>query len=139
MDKAFKNIAIYVLIVMLALFAIKLTSNVESPAAELSYPDFYTKVQQGQVASAQIIINDLIYNIKGTLKDGSKFLTTAPKESDIIQIMQANKVDFTTEPEPPPPWWTALLTTLFPIIILIAFLMFIMNQSQGGGEGNAIW
>jgi cell division protease FtsH len=118
---------------MLALFAIKLTSNVESPAAELSYPDFYTKVQQGQVASAQIIINDLIYNIKGTLKDGSKFLTTAPKESDIIQIMQANKVDFTTEPEPPPPWWTALLTTLFPIIILIAFLMFIMNQSQGGG------
>ena len=133
MDKAFKNIAIYVLIVMLALFAIKLTSNVESPAAELSYPDFYTKVQQGQVASAQIIINDLIYNIKGTLKDGSKFLTTAPKESDIIQIMQANKVDFTTEPEPPPPWWTALLTTLFPIIILIAFLMFIMNQSQGGG------
>ena len=133
MDKAFKNIAIYVLIVMLVLFAIKLTSNVESPAAELSYPDFYTKVQQGQVASAQIIINDLIYNIKGTLKDGSKFLTTAPKESDIIQIMQANKVDFTTEPEPPPPWWTALLTTLFPIIILIAFLMFIMNQSQGGG------
>jgi cell division protease FtsH len=133
LDKAFKNIAIYVLIVMLALFAIKLTSNVESPAAELSYPDFYTKVQQGQVASAQIIINDLIYNIKGTLKDGSKFLTTAPKESDIIQIMQANKVDFTTEPEPPPPWWTALLTTLFPIIILIAFLMFIMNQSQGGG------
>ncbi|NLF46398.1 MAG: ATP-dependent metallopeptidase FtsH/Yme1/Tma family protein [Syntrophomonadaceae bacterium] len=118
---------------MLVLFAIKLTSNVESPAAELSYPDFYTKVQQGQVASAQIIINDLIYNIKGTLKDGSKFLTTAPKESDIIQIMQANKVDFTTEPEPPPPWWTALLTTLFPIIILIAFLMFIMNQSQGGG------
>jgi len=133
LDKAFKNIAIYVLIVMLVLFAIKLTSNVESPAAELSYPDFYTKVQQGQVASAQIIINDLIYNIKGTLKDGSKFLTTAPKESDIIQIMQANKVDFTTEPEPPPPWWTALLTTLFPIIILIAFLMFIMNQSQGGG------
>ncbi len=133
MDKTFKTIAIYVLIVMLALFAIKLTSNVESPAAELAYPDFYNKVQQGQVASAQIIINDLIYSIKGTLKDGSKFVTTAPKESDIIQIMQTNKVDFTTEPEPPPPWWTALLTTLFPIIILIAFLMFIMNQSQGGG------
>ncbi|HNX28845.1 MAG TPA: ATP-dependent zinc metalloprotease FtsH [Syntrophomonadaceae bacterium] len=133
MDRAFKNIAIYVLIVMLALFAIKLTSNVESPAVELAYPDFYNKVQQGQVASAQVIINELIYSIEGTLKDGSKFITTAPKESDIIEVLQANKVDFTTEPEPPAPWWTALLTTLFPIIILIAFLMFIMNQSQGGG------
>jgi len=118
---------------MLALFAIKLTSNVESPAVELAYPDFYNKVQQGQVASAQVIINELIYSIEGTLKDGSKFITTAPKESDIIEVLQANKVDFTTEPEPPAPWWTALLTTLFPIIILIAFLMFIMNQSQGGG------
>jgi len=133
LDRAFKNIAIYVLIVMLALFAIKLTSNVESPAVELAYPDFYNKVQQGQVASAQVIINELIYSIEGTLKDGSKFITTAPKESDIIEVLQANKVDFTTEPEPPAPWWTALLTTLFPIIILIAFLMFIMNQSQGGG------
>jgi cell division protease FtsH len=133
LDRAFKNIAIYVLIVMLALFAIKLTSNVEDPAKKLTYPDFYNKVKQGQVVSAQVIINELIYNIEGELKDGSKFTTSAPKESDIIDVMQQSKVNFTTEPEPPAPWWTALLTTLFPIIILIAFLMFIMNQSQGGG------
>jgi hypothetical protein len=54
---------------------------VESPAAELAYPDFYNKVQQGQVASAEVIINELIYSIEGTLKDGSKFTTTALKKA----------------------------------------------------------
>ncbi|MBC7075876.1 MAG: ATP-dependent metallopeptidase FtsH/Yme1/Tma family protein [Syntrophomonadaceae bacterium] len=134
MDRALKNIAIYVLIVLLALFAIKLTAEPEQQVTELSYPEFYEKVQEGQVKSAEIQVDELVYNISGELKDGTKFTTTAAKETDIIKVLQEKKVEFTTEPVPPPPWWTSLLTTLFPIIILIGFLLFIMNQSQGGGS-----
>ncbi len=134
MDKFLKNIAIYVLIVLLALFAIKLTSSPEVKVTELSYPEFYNKVQSGQVKSAQIEINELVYKIEGELKDGTLFSANAPKESDIIGILQEKKVDFKTDPVPPPSIWMSLLTTLFPIIILIAFLLFIMNQTQGGGN-----
>jgi cell division protease FtsH len=134
LDRALKNIAIYVLIVLLVLFAIKWTSDQPEKATELSYPQFYTNVQNDQVAKARVEVDDLVYNIEGKLKNGQNFTATAPKESDIIKVMQQHKVDFTTNPVPPPPWWTSLLSTLFPIIILIAFLLFIMNQTQGGGN-----
>jgi len=134
LDKTLKNIAIYVLIVLLALFAMKLTTTTEEQITKLTYPQFYNNVEQGKVKSVQIEVDELVYNIKGELKDGTIFTTTAAKETDIVKLLQEKKVDFTTEPVPPPPWWTSLLTTLFPIVILIAFLLFIMNQSQGGGS-----
>jgi cell division protease FtsH len=136
LDRALKNIAIYVLIVLIALFAIKLTSAPPEEVKELSFPQLYSKVQQGQVEKASVEIDDLVYNISGTLKSGEKFTANAPKDSqvDIIKAMQEAGVDYDTPPVPPPPWWTSLFSTLLPIIILIAFLLFIMNQTQGGGN-----
>lgn len=136
MDRALKNIAIYVLIVLIALFAIKLTSGPPETVKELTFPELYNKVQQGQVEKASVQVDDLVYNISGTLKSGEKFTANAPKDSqiDIIKAMQEAKVDYDTPPVPPPPWWTSLFSTLLPIIILIAFLLFIMNQTQGGGN-----
>lgn len=134
MDKTLKNIAIYVLIVLMALFAIQLTSNRETKVSELTYPQFYSKVEQGQVKTAELEVDDNIYRIKGQLSDKTTYTATAPKEGDIIKLLTDKKVDFNVVPVPPPPWWMSLLTTLFPIIILIAFLIFIMNQTQGGGN-----
>lgn len=134
MDKKLKNIAIYVLIVLLALFAIKLTSQPQDTSLELSYLDFHTKVEQGEVTTANVIVDDLVYEISGKLKSGENYITSASKEDNIIQLLRAKKVEFTTEPAPPPPWWQAMLPSLFIIFILIAFLLFMMNQTQGGGN-----
>ncbi|MEA1960115.1 MAG: ATP-dependent zinc metalloprotease FtsH [Bacillota bacterium] len=134
MDRALKNIAIYVLIVLLALFAIKMTSAPQVQETELTYSEFYSKIQQAQVKSAYVEVDELVYNISAELKGGEKVTVVADKESEIVEFMQDNKVQVDTDKIPPPPWWTSLLTTLFPIIILIAFLLFIMNQTQGGGN-----
>jgi cell division protease FtsH len=134
LDKTLKNIAIYVLIVLLALFAVKMTSTPPSKAQELSYSQFYVEVQQDQVQKVNVLVDDLVYKISAELKNGAMVTVTAPKESDIIKIMQDKRLDMDTKPVPPPAWWIGLLTTLFPIIILIAVLLFIMNQSQGGGN-----
>ncbi|HQE23090.1 MAG TPA: AAA family ATPase, partial [Syntrophomonadaceae bacterium] len=134
MDKALKNIAIYVLIVLLALFAIKLTSTNEVQINELTEPQFLDKVEQGQVKTAQVEVDDLVYNISGELTDGTQYTATISKESNVMQILRDKRVNYSTDEVKPPPWWYSLLSTLFPIIILIAFLIFIMNQSQGGGN-----
>jgi cell division protease FtsH len=134
LDKTLKNIAIYVLIVLMALFAIQLTSNRDTRVSELTYPQFYSKVEQGQVKTAELEVDNNIYRIKGQLNDKTAYTSTAPKEGDIIKLLTDKKVDFNVVPVPPTPWWMSLLTTLFPIIILIAFLIFIMNQTQGGGN-----
>lgn len=133
MDKALKNIAIYVLIVLLALFAMKLTNKSDDKVSEISEPQFYTQVEKGQIKTAKVEAAEEVYNITGELQDGSKYKTTVAKETDIIRLLREKKVDFSTHPVPPPSIWMTLLTTLFPIIILIVFLLFIMNQTQGGG------
>ncbi|CFX10754.1 Peptidase, FtsH [Syntrophomonas zehnderi OL-4] len=134
MDRALKNIAIYVLIVLLALFAIKMTSAPQAKVEEISFSQFYNKVQAGEVKSANIEVNNLVYTVSAQLKNGDKVTTVATKESGIEKTMQEKGVQVKTKAEDPPPWWTSLLTTLFPILILIAFLIFIMNQTQGGGN-----
>jgi cell division protease FtsH len=118
----------------MALFVIQLTSNRETKVSELTYPQFYTKVEQGQVKTAELEVGDNIYRIKGQLNNKTVYTFTAPKEGDIIKLLTDKKVDFKVVPVPPTPWWMSLLTTLFPILILIAFLIFIMNQTQGGGN-----
>jgi len=134
LDRALKNIAIYVLIVLLALFAIQMTSNRNEKIIDLKYPQFYSKVEQGQVKTAELEVDDNIYRVRGKLSDNTSYTATAPKESDIIKLLNDKKVDYDVVPVPPTPWWMSLLTTLFPIVILIAFLIFIMNQTQGGGN-----
>ncbi|MGE5390231.1 MAG: ATP-dependent zinc metalloprotease FtsH [Deltaproteobacteria bacterium] len=134
MDKTLKNIAIYVLIVLLALFAIKFTSSANEKPDKLSYPQFLTQVQEGKVKTVAIEVDNNVYNISGQLTDGRKFTSTAPKESAITKDLTDKHVNYTFEPVKPAPWWLSLLTTLFPIVILIAFLIFIMNQTQGGGN-----
>jgi len=134
LDKALKNIAIYVLIVLLVVFALQITSNSDEQILTLKEPNFIAQVKQGQVVTANVEVDELVYNISGELKDGRKYSATVTKRPEIIQLMLEKKVDYTTKEVPPPPWWMTLLTTLFPILILIAFLIFIMNQTQGGGN-----
>ncbi|MDD3879845.1 MAG: ATP-dependent zinc metalloprotease FtsH, partial [Syntrophomonas sp.] len=133
MDRALKNIALYTLIVLLALFAMKMVSRSDIEIKELSEPQFYQMVEQGQVKVVDVEVAELVYNLSGELKDNSKFTATVSKEADIIKLLREKKVDYTTHPVPPPSIWMTLLTTLFPIIILVVFLLFIMNQTQGGG------
>ncbi len=74
MDRALKNIAIYVLIVLLALFAMKMTSKSDVKVSELTEPQFLSKVEQSQVKQVTIEVAELVYNVSGELKDDSKFL-----------------------------------------------------------------
>lgn len=134
MDKALKNIAIYVLIVMIAVFVLKLTSTPTDEAKELTEAEYYTKVTQGLVATADVEVDDLVYNITGKLKDGTQYKATVAKETDISALLREKKVDYTVHQVPPPSIWMTLLSTLLPIVLLIAFLIFIMNQTQGGGN-----
>jgi cell division protease FtsH len=111
----------------------KMVSRSDIEIKELSEPQFYQMVEQGQVKVVQVEVAELVYNLSGELKDNSKFTATVSKEADIIKLLREKKVDYTTHPVPPPSIWMTLLTTLFPIIILVVFLLFIMNQTQGGG------
>lgn len=134
MQKTLKNIAIYALLVLIALFAVKWTSPVEEVKEAVDYNTFYQAVLTDKVESVVITPENEIYMIEGLYKDGKAFTTTSFPDETLSEVLRAHNVKITPQPTPQPAWWVGLLTTFLPILLLIGFMMLMMQQSQGGGN-----
>ncbi|MGE5455041.1 MAG: ATP-dependent zinc metalloprotease FtsH [Methylocystaceae bacterium] len=134
MDKIIKNIAIYIFIVLIGIMALRYSPGADNKVKAITYDAFYRAVEQGNVQNVELTPERQIYKIEGTLKDGTKFTTTAPQEEQIFTFLREKKVAVNPHPEPGASIWTTLLTTFLPIVILIGFIMLMMNQTQGGGN-----
>ncbi len=134
MDKFLKNATIYVLIVLVALFAIRMTSSPVEQTPVLDYSVFCEEVEADKIAAVYIAADDLVNQVEIVYKDGSQAVTTTLKNDDaILQLLSEHQVEIEAGEVPGPSIWVTILTSLLPIIILIVFMMFMMNQAQGGG------
>ena len=134
MDKFMKNVALYLLIIFVAIPAIDFFSQQQQPKVqEMHYTDFMKQVEDGQVSKVVLVENV----IKGTLSDGTEFKAVMPgfpyQEDNLVDKLQAKNIDIKAENPPEPPWWSSLISSLLPIVLLAALWFFFMNQTQGGG------
>ncbi len=134
MDKFMKNVALYLLIIFVAISAIDFFSQQQQPKIqEMHYTDFMKQVEDGQVSKVVLVENV----IKGTLSDGTEFKSVMPgfpyQEDNLVDKLQAKNIDIKAENPPEPPWWSSLISSLLPIVLLAALWFFFMNQTQGGG------
>lgn len=134
MDKFMKNVALYLLIIFIAISAIDFFSQQQQPKVqEMHYTDFMKQVEDGQVSKVVLVENV----IKGTLSDGTEFKSVMPgfpyQEDNLVDKLQAKNIDIKAENPPEPPWWSSLISSLLPIVLLAALWFFFMNQTQGGG------
>ena len=134
MDKFMKNVALYLLIIFVAISAIDFFSQQQQPKVqEMHYTDFMKQVDDGQVSKVVLVENV----IKGTLSDGTEFKAVMPgfpyQEDNLVDKLQAKNIDIKAENPPEPPWWSSLISSLLPIVLLAALWFFFMNQTQGGG------
>jgi cell division protease FtsH len=134
LERTLKNIAIYALIVLIALFAIKWTSPVEEPKQAIDYSTFYKAVVNDKVESVVITPKNEVYVVEGVYKDGKAFTTTAFQEENLPEVLRAHNVKIEPKPTPEPAWWAGVLTTFLPILLLIGFMVLMMQQTQGGGN-----
>jgi len=134
MNRVFKNLAIYLLIVLIAVSAIRWTSPTPKAETSLSYTDFRQSVTQGKVETVLLTSGRDVDHITGTLKDGTKFSLDAPKNPNLVDMLVDKGVEVTPKPAPEPPWWTGLLSTMLPVLLLVGFVFFMMQQTQGGGN-----
>ncbi|MBP2631459.1 MAG: ATP-dependent metalloprotease FtsH [Firmicutes bacterium] len=72
--------------------------------------------------------------IKGTLTDGTEFMTVTPDDPTLIGNLRDKGVNIKAERTPEPPWWTTIFSSVLPMLLLIGVWFFIMQQSQGGGN-----
>ncbi|MCI7078682.1 MAG: ATP-dependent zinc metalloprotease FtsH [Veillonellaceae bacterium] len=129
-----KNVALYLLIIFVAISAIDFFSQQQQPKVqEMHYTDFMKQVEDGQVSKVVLVENV----IKGTLSDGTEFKSVMPgfpyQEDNLVDKLQAKNIDIKAENPPEPPWWSSLISSLLPIVLLAALWFFFMNQTQGGG------
>lgn len=133
MNRIFKNLAIYLLIVLIAVSVIRFTSPVERQAEEWNFSQFSQAVKGGRVKSVEITPDNEVFKIKGTLKNGQEFTLNAPPDQELAEKLTNQGIVVDTNPAPEPPWWTGLVGTTLPILLLVGLIFFMMQQTQGGG------
>ncbi|SMD04711.1 ATP-dependent zinc metalloprotease FtsH [Sporomusa malonica] len=130
MNKFFRNVSFYLLIIIIAISIIDYYSSRTTPKQEISYTQFLKQVEEQKVERVTIVDN----TIRGKLKDGQEFATIAPNDPTLINQLRDKGVDIKAEQPPQPPWWTTIFSSILPMLLLIGVWFFIMQQTQGGGN-----
>lgn len=129
MNKFFKNVLFYLLIIMVIIWMFDLYGEKNSKPADISYTSFMQHVQQDEIKQVTIVDNV----ISGKLKDGKEFSTVAPNDSKLVEKLEAKKVDIKAELPPQPPWWMSILSSILPMLIIVGLWFMLMNQGSAGG------
>lgn len=129
MNKFFKNVLFYLLIIMVIIWMFDLYGEKNSKPADISYTSFMQHVQQDEIKQVTIVDNV----ISGKLKDGKEFSTVAPNDSKLVEKLGAKKVDIKAELPPQPPWWMSILSSILPMLIIVGLWFMLMNQGGAGG------
>lgn len=129
MNKFFKNVLFYLLIIMVIIWMFDLYGEKNSKPADISYTSFMQHVQQDEIKQVTIVDNV----ISGKLNDGKEFSTVAPNDSKLVEKLEAKKVDIKAELPPQPPWWMSILSSILPMLIIVGLWFMLMNQGGAGG------
>ncbi|MDT8902778.1 ATP-dependent zinc metalloprotease FtsH [Anaeroselena agilis] len=130
MNKFFRNVSFYLLIIIIAISIIDYYSSRTTTKTEISYTQFLRSVEEQKVERVTIVDN----TIRGKLKDGTEFTTVTPNDPTLIGALREKNVDIKAEQPPQPPWWTTIFSSVLPMLLLIGVWFFIMQQTQGGGN-----
>ncbi|NTT85366.1 ATP-dependent zinc metalloprotease FtsH [Tabrizicola fusiformis] len=130
-----RNIAFWVILflLILALFNLFSGGSVTSSDRSVSYSEFMTRVEAGQVSAVTLDGERVLV----TGADGSRYATVAPKDDTLTARLLAKNVEVRAEPQESS-GFMSLLSLWLPFIVLIGIWIFFMNRMQGGGRGGAM-
>lgn len=131
MSKFVRNVALYLLVIIVAVTVVDSFIGNKTDKSEITYTDFLTQVQQKKVDSVQITAD---HSITGQLKDGSSFTTYAPTDAALMPALKDSDVNVVAKPPEQPSWWMSALASIVPVLILVVVFFFFMQQTQGGGS-----
>ncbi len=132
MNSSFRNFAIWVVIglLLIMLFNVFQSPGKHSRSFEISFSEFLSQVEKGEVSSV-IISGD---QISGQFRDNRPFQTYAPNDPNLVERLHSKNVAITAKPsEDDVPSLLGVLVSWFPMLLLIAVWIFFMRQMQSGG------
>ncbi|WP_099224497.1 ATP-dependent zinc metalloprotease FtsH [Listeria costaricensis] len=159
MNRFFRNAIFYVIIFLVIIGIVASLNNNKEAAKDISYNEFMTKLEDGDIKSFTIQPDRSVYTIEGELKssdssskekssglgankDENTFTTYAINSDTLLTDMEkaATKSDTKMEvvPAKQNSGWVTFFTSIIPFLIIIILFFFLMSQSQGGGGGKVM-
>ena len=124
-----KNLALWLVISLLMIMLFNMMSQRGTDQKKINYTELLGDIESGQVTKVTIQGSQ----ITGTLEDGTKFLTTAPPDMQLIPELKEKGITIEAKPVDDQGFWFTLLVSWGPILLLIGVWIFFMRQMQSGG------
>ena len=129
MNQVSRNIALWLVVVLMALLLVNFFSRTQHSIPDKIFSDFLNDVDNRQVQSVTIQGNQIL----GDTNSGEHFRTYAPNDPDLVKTLRDKGVKIAAKPAEGDPWWMVLLVQWFPMLLLVAVWIFFMRQMQIGG------
>ncbi|MEX0808986.1 MAG: ATP-dependent zinc metalloprotease FtsH [Dongiaceae bacterium] len=121
---------IVIALLLIALFNLFDGGSTRGPQSEISYSQFLTEVDTGQVSDVTIQGR----TINGHTSDGRAFTTYSPEDPNLVAKLAERGVSITAAPiESDVHPLLSILISWFPMLLLIGVWIFFMRQMQMGG------
>lgn len=133
--KFFKNAAIYLLIILIAIMIIKWANPPANQPLDMDYTTFYLAVVEDRVQEVVTTTDQDVNSYDVKTKDGKSHTVIGPAgDNGLVQEMVKHKVSYRTNLPVQTPWWASLIGTMLPILLIVGLFFFMMQQTQGGGN-----
>ncbi|MGH7839384.1 MAG: ATP-dependent metallopeptidase FtsH/Yme1/Tma family protein, partial [Candidatus Binataceae bacterium] len=129
MNQVSRNIALWLVVVLMAALLFKFFSSTQQHSPEIIFSDFLNDVDNRSVTQVTIQGSQ----ISGETSDGQHFKTYAPNDPDLVKTLREKGVKIAAKPADGDPWWMVLLVQWFPMLLLVGVWIFFMRQMQIGG------
>ena len=107
------------------------TSSLQS--REISYSDFVSSVERGEVAT--VILDGENIRFKGG--DNVEYITVRPADTNVTDLLIENQVVVRAEKQEQS-LFQSFIMSILPFLLLIGVWIYFMNRMQGGGRGGAM-
>ncbi|WP_409228007.1 ATP-dependent zinc metalloprotease FtsH [Gudongella sp. SC589] len=141
MKRFFKGISIYLLIVLLIMFSVRMFGTEVEQVTELDFTELVSRINEGSITRITSIGN----TVEGELEDGRKFSGILPEEARLTfyhdyvkELVDNEQITYSAEQVPETPWYINMLPTIMILVVFAVFWFVFMQQSQGGGGGGKV-
>ncbi|MFB1014151.1 MAG: cell division protease FtsH [Alteromonadaceae bacterium] len=132
-----KNLILWLVIAVVLMSVFQSFTPNTANDKQVDYTAFIQDVRQGQVRDANVGRDGVI---KGTMRDGTDYITVIPGayDRDLINDLVKQGVKANGEMPEETSFLTTIFISWFPMILLIGVWIFFMRQMQGGGGKGAM-
>ncbi|MGQ0567498.1 MAG: ATP-dependent zinc metalloprotease FtsH [Gemmobacter sp.] len=130
-----RNIAFWVVLFVLILALFNLFSGGQTTVGSrtISYSDFMSRVDAGEVTSVELDGERVL--VRG--KDGTQYVAIKPVGEEIAQTLISKGVNVSARAQEQS-GILSMISLWLPFLVLIGIWIFFMNRMQGGGRGGAM-